>query len=201
MPGETQGTKNIREYNIVSCHKIVQMNNDTSKNSNVRNAINELIKDTKESSLIIVLGEQPRLYVETELKNVMQDAEIQVTFDVIRHIHEDIKVLFLNRLQYLFMYLTHLEVDEANSQYNNIILYGLDNLLIQTLSQSSKSNDDKKIEIIRLSQLILNCFYSLKRNHHFDIHRLISIPWGKNTTENDFSNLELQIDDYCQYIN
>ncbi|KAK5960348.1 Shu1p PWA37_002425 [Arxiozyma heterogenica] len=167
-------------------------------------------------SLIIVLGDKSRQFIETELKKLLtkraessSDDDHLLTINDIRRLDKDIKILFLNKLQYLFMYLTYLEVDsDLNSnkfQYNNIIIFGLDEQM------SKVQNASGKIEMIKLYQLILNSFYSLK--HKFDtINKLLIVSYNNNTKEengsdvddNDyisFKNIELQINNYCKYIN
>ncbi|CAL9735900.1 suppressor of HU sensitivity involved in recombination protein 1 [Monosporozyma servazzii] len=164
----------------------------------------DLIKNNiTEKSLIIVLGESSRQFIETELKTLLvgdKDKENEaegLTINEIQHLHDDIKILFLNRLQYLFMYLTHLEVDKGvktmTMTYDNIIIFGLD----QLLSKNGKE-DDKETDVIRLSQLILNCFYSLPRRYT-NMNKLISIPFEESETEE--TAILTQIDSYCKYIN
>lgn len=167
-------------------------------------------------SLIIVLGGKSRQFIETELKTLLtkraessSDDDHLLTINDIQRLDKDIKILFLNKLQYLFMYLTYLEVDsDLNSnkfQYNNIIIFGLDEQM------SKVQNTSGQIEMIKLYQLILNSFYSLK--YKFDtINQLLIVSYNNNTKEengsnvNDddyisFKNIELQINNYCKYIN
>lgn len=165
----------------------------------------DLIKNNiTEKSLIIVLGESSRQFIETELKTLLvgdKDKENEaegLTINEIKHLHEDIKILFLNRLQYLFMYLTHLEVDKGvktmTMTYDNIIIFGLD----QLLGKIDKEKPNNETDVIRLSQLILNCFYSLPRRYT-NMNKLISIPFEESETEE--TAILTQIDSYCKYIN
>lgn len=164
----------------------------------------DLIKtNLTEKSLIIVLGESTRQFIETELKTLLTGGKDKgnkdgLSINEIRHLHEDIKILFLNRLQYLFMYLTHLEVDKdaktMTMTYDNIIIFGLDQLLCNVDEKKTENG----LDIIRLSQLVLNCFYSLPRRHP-NMNKLISIPFEeKETEENDILT---RIDSYCKFIN
>lgn len=203
------------------CHN--NSNHTDTSNTTVQSVIIDLIrqngsKNNDETSLIIVLGDKSRLFIETELKTLLtkQTASFSnddrlLTVNDIRHLDKDIKILFLNKLQYLFMYLTYLEVDkDLNSnkfQYDNIIIFGLNEQMLKV------KDTNGKIEMVRLYQLILNSFYSLK--HKFDnINKLLVIPYNNNnnTAEENcvsksggdrasFKNIELQINNYCKYIN
>lgn len=211
-------------------------NNNCNNNTSIQSVIIDLIKRNKprdnnnnttcETCLIIVLGDKPRLFIETELRTLLikqtvssnqvpnDDDDDLLTINDIRRLDKDIKILFLDKLQYLFMYLTYLEVNSGlNSnefQYNNIIIFGLNQLMLHVFnSHLSIDDNNKKIEIIRLYQLILNSFYSLK-NKFDTINKLLIIPYddqeGKNNGDEDdyymkVKNIELQINNYCKYIN
>ncbi|CAL9730735.1 suppressor of HU sensitivity involved in recombination protein 1 [Monosporozyma unispora] len=173
-------------------------------NNKIRSHILDLVKSNlNEKSLIIVLGESSRQFIETELKTLLVNNKDEekidgLTIKEIRHLHEDIKILFLNRLQYLFMYLTHLEVDNVSKtttvSYDNIIIYGLD----QLLCNNDEAQPDNELQTIRLGQLILNCFYSLPR-HYTNMNLLLSIPFSED--ENRETHILNQINSYCRYIN
>ena len=211
-------------------------NNNSNNNTSIQSVIIDLIKQNKprdnnnnttcETCLIIVLGDKPRHFIETELRTLLikqtassnqvpnDDDDDLLTINDIRRLDKDIKILFLDKLQYLFMYLTYLEVNSGlNSnefQYNNIIIFGLNQLMLHVFnSHLSIDDNNKKIEIIRLYQLILNSFYSLK-NKFDTINKLLIIPYddqeGKNNGDEDdyymkVKNIELQINNYCKYIN
>lgn len=180
----------------------------------INDVIRELITDTDETSLIIVLGVLPRKYIETEIKTLLTDSKQSesnsLTVEGIRHLHKDIKVLFLNQLQYLFMYLTNLEVENGSGQektlaYNNIILYGLDQLMLDAITYSD-------VEVARVGQLIINSLYSLRR-YHDNINRLISIPYRQMEAKDKIDDEEdtdrtsrvnkimSQLNNYCEYLN
>ncbi|KAG0672496.1 hypothetical protein C6P45_001960 [Maudiozyma exigua] len=129
----------------------------------INEIVNGLIKKNGKS-LIFVLGPEARDKVEGGLKSIDNNLS---TIERSRH---DIKILFLSKLQYLFMFLMKLEA-EKKCNYSNIAMYGLDSLI------SEKSDTER----IRLSNLILSTLYKVYRTH--DLHDIV-IEWFDNEKDN-----------------
>ncbi|SMN21813.1 similar to Saccharomyces cerevisiae YHL006C SHU1 Protein involved in a Rad51p-, Rad54p-dependent pathway for homologous recombination repair [Maudiozyma saulgeensis] len=142
--------------------------------------INEVVDDlTKKDgkTLVFVLGQDARDKIEAGLTSCDNNLS---TIEKSRH---DIKVLFLNKLQYLFMFLMKLEA-EKTCIYDNIVLYGLDSLVL----------DKDNVEIIRLLNLILSTLYKVYRLHNLND---IITEWYDNTK--DTTTLDRMVD-YWKFL-
>lgn len=149
----------------------------------ITQVIDNLIKK-EGKTLIFVLGEDARTKIETGL--VSKNG----TIDEIEKSRRDIQILFLNRLHYLFMFLMKLEAEKTNL-YNNIVIYGLDSLILPHSS----------IERIRLCNLILSTLYKVKRQQELD--EVLMIRYGnlEKTDDEQTNDDELnRLDKYWQYI-
>lgn len=129
----------------------------------INEVVDRLIKK-KGRTLIFVLGQEARDIVENGLTSIDNSL---FTIEKSRH---DIKILFLNKLQYLFMFLMKLEA-EKKCNYNNIVVYGLDSLVSEKIDT----------ERVRLSNLILSTLYKVCRTH--DLNDII-IEWFDNEKDN-----------------
>ncbi|CDH12075.1 uncharacterized protein ZBAI_03861 [Zygosaccharomyces bailii ISA1307] len=120
--------------------------------------------DRRSRTLIFALGDTARMHVETQLKPA--SGMLSSVTAVIRS-RRNVEVLFLNRLQYLFMYLMKLEV-EAEC-YNSLVLYGLDELI------SDGTGGTLKPEQLHLANLVFNAVFRIKRKHHLQAVTFITI--------------------------
>ncbi|CAD1785284.1 similar to Saccharomyces cerevisiae YHL006C SHU1 Protein involved in a Rad51p- [Maudiozyma barnettii] len=142
--------------------------------------INEVVDDlTKKDgkTLVFVLGQESRDKIEAGL--ISCDNSL-FTIEKSRH---DIKILFLNKLQYLFMFLMKLEA-EKTCIYDNIVVFGLDSLVC----------DKDNVEMTRLLNLILSTLYKVHRVHDLDG---IIIEWFDTTK--DMSILDKMVD-YWKFL-
>lgn len=143
-------------------------------------------------TLIFTLGEKARHHIEYDLKS---SPGILSSVKAIVRSREDIDVLFLNRLQYLFMYLMKFEAEEAVAQikYNHFVIYGLDTLL-------EEIHDDQKGKIItgeqlRLSSLIFNAAFRIKRK--YTLQDVLFIPVDSSS---DLTRELSKLEDYWRHI-
>ncbi|SCW04446.1 LAFE_0H13696g1_1 [Lachancea fermentati] len=126
-------------------------------------------EDNSNNTLIFGLASNAREYFEKELTSssgTMSSVRAMVNS------RTSIKVLFLSKLQYLFMYLTKLEVDDANTstRYTSMIFYGLDELL-KCDKQSLCAQQ------VRLANLIFNVTFKLKNKHELEVQFVPSLPY------------------------
>lgn len=120
--------------------------------------------DRRSRTLIFALGDTARMHVETQLKPA--PGVLSSVTAVIRS-RRDVEVLFLNRLQYLFMYLMKLEVE--TECYNSLVLYGLDELIFDGAEEVLKP------EQLHLANLVFNAVFRIKRKHYLQAVRFITI--------------------------
>lgn len=127
----------------------------------LQSLIEELLQESesyqrRSRALIFVLGDESRLHVENELRAIPGK---QSSVNAIIRSRRDVQVLFLNRLQYLFMYLMKWEAEDVG--YNWLILYGLDELIISNSQDGNKLTGSQ----LRLANLIFNAAFRIKRTH------------------------------------
>ncbi|SJM84451.1 uncharacterized protein ZBIST_1673 [Zygosaccharomyces bailii] len=115
-------------------------------------------------TLIFALGDTARMHVETQLKPA---AGMLSSVTAVIRSRRDVEVLFLNRLQYLFMYLMKLEVE--TECYNSLVLYGLDELIFDGTGGTLKP------EQLHLANLVFNAAFRIKRKHHLKAVTFITI--------------------------
>lgn len=100
-------------------------------------------------TLIFVLGEGARSRIERGFTS--RDSCVAT----IERSRRDVKILFLNKLQYLLMFLMKLEA-ERTVEYANVVLYGLDALVVPGNSTT---------EQVRLSNLVISTLYKVRQKH------------------------------------
>lgn len=93
--------------------------------------------------------------------------------------YKHIDLLFLEKLQYLFMYLTKFEATELSGlEYSHIVIYGLEELLSSSKNKSVDNTNDTEIkphenklsvEQVRICNLIFSIAYKTQRKHHLAI--------------------------------
>ncbi|GCF00410.1 hypothetical protein ZYGM_001787 [Zygosaccharomyces mellis] len=112
--------------------------------------------ERRSKTLIFVLGDEARSYVEKDLK---VKSGILSSVNAIVRSRRDVEVLFLNRLQYLFMYLMKWEAEDVG--YNRLVLYGLDDLIFADY----EDRENMKSSQLRLANLVFNAAFRIKRKH------------------------------------
>lgn len=133
--------------------------------------------ERKTKTLIFVVGENARSHIENNLKS---SPGMQSSVAAVASSRQDIDVLFLSRLQYLFMYLMKFEAEEmfAAIKYNHFVIYGLD----QGICTTEPHEGTEKIissDQARLCNLICNAAFRIKRKH--DLLDVVFIPWDKDS--------------------
>ncbi|CAR22547.1 Shu1p [Lachancea thermotolerans CBS 6340] len=150
-------------------------------------ALAQLILDDNEKlgTLIFALGETARHYFEHQLSS---SAGTMSSVRASTNSRCNIKVLFLNKLQYLFMYLTKLE-GEGNGQE-----LGLTNLIIYGLDEALELVDDKlSIAQTRLANLIFNVAFKVRARHRVEVQFISS----KDDVHDNLNRLEQYWQEVC----
>ncbi|CCF55616.1 hypothetical protein KAFR_0A01780 [Kazachstania africana CBS 2517] len=145
--------------------------------------------ENDKKTLVFTLGEEAR----KNIGNIGEDGQITMSLKMIENNRKNVHILFLNRLQYLFMYLMKLEADKDKFQYDNLILYGLDSLIAQYNTEDNA--EDLNVEQIRLSNLIFNSIFKIKRKYEIDMLEFIPIDEGAQ-----ISLGLLKIEKYWKYV-
>lgn len=124
--------------------------------------------EPRKQTLIFVVGENARGHIENGLRSEPGKLSSVAAVAKIR----DVDVLFLSRLQYLFMYLMKFEAEEAAGaiKYNNFVIYGLDEGL----------GGVERTKQLRLANLICNAAFRIKRKH--DLLDVVLIPWDEQSS-------------------
>lgn len=110
----------------------------------------------RSKALIFVLGDEARLHIERDLK--ASPGQLSSVNAIVRS-RRDVEVLFLNRLQYFFMYLMKWEAEDVG--YNRLVLYGLDKLIFM----ASENHEELTCSQLRLANLVFNAAFRIKRKH------------------------------------
>ncbi|CUS20616.1 LAQU0S01e10682g1_1 [Lachancea quebecensis] len=147
----------------------------------------QLILDDNEKlgTLIFALGETARHYFEHQLSS---SAGTMSSVRAAINSGSNIKVLFLNKLQYLFMYLTKLEGEGSKQELKltNLIVYGLDEAL-------ELVNDDLSTPQTRLANLIFNVAFKVKARHRIEVQFISS----KDDVYDNLNRLEQYWQEVC----
>ncbi|AMD18912.1 HBR011Wp [Eremothecium sinecaudum] len=144
--------------------------------------LRKLLDGPPDKSLIFVLGSRSRYFFESELPNG------RFAFSSLRAVdnsRRNIKVMFLEKLQYLFIYLTKFEAEGLKS-LKQVIIYGLDELIkCNTANFLSASQ-------VRLANLIYSISFRVMRRHNVTVQFVLFRSPGIK----DFESLE----NYWRYI-
>ncbi|CAR26073.1 hypothetical protein ZYGR_0E00520 [Zygosaccharomyces rouxii] len=136
----------------------------------------------RSKALIFVLGDEARLYIERDLS--ASPGRLSSVNAIIRS-RRDVEVLFLNRLQYLFMYLMKWEAEDVG--YNRLVLYGLDELIFLNRDDSENLTNSQ----LRLANLVFSAAFRIKRKHCLKDVSVINLR--------DHVRLK-QIEDYWRHV-
>ncbi|SCU92210.1 LAFA_0F08812g1_1 [Lachancea sp. 'fantastica'] len=121
-----------------------------------------ILEDAETSStLIFALDVTARRYFENDLNC---STGTMSSIRAMLNARDQIKVLFLSKLQYLYMYLTKFEVSEVSEKlsFGNLIIYGMD----EALGPKEKS---LTIEQTRLANLIFNVAFKIKERYQMNV--------------------------------
>lgn len=93
----------------------------------MQTVINELLAKHELRTLIFALGKSARVFFEKELPKCQ---DIQISVKSIVNSRKNIKILFLDKLQYFFIYLAHLSIKRFKPlEFDRFVVYGLDEML------------------------------------------------------------------------
>ncbi|QLL30612.1 hypothetical protein HG536_0A04300 [Torulaspora globosa] len=141
-------------------------------------------------TLILVVGDGPRNHIEHGLSSESGKLSSVAAVAASR---ADVDVLFLSKLQYLFMYLMKFEAEEALTaiRYNYFVIYGLDQGILSAATTGEQSLGDR----LRVANLICNAAFRIKRKHGLLDVRLI--PWDD---QSDTAERLARIERYWRHI-
>ncbi|SCU89660.1 LANO_0D05886g1_1 [Lachancea nothofagi CBS 11611] len=120
-----------------------------------------LEEDEVPSTLVFALGSVAREYFEKEL---ISSLGTMSSVRAMLNSRDHINVLFLNKLQYLYMYLTKFEVEEGEGRvtFKNLVIYGLDDSL-------GLKDEHLSVEQTRLANLIYNVAFKVKARYQVEV--------------------------------
>lgn len=141
-------------------------------------------------TLILVVGDEPRKHIENGLTSGSGKLS---SIAAIAASRTDVDVLFLSRLQYLFMYLMKFEAEEALTtiRYNYFVIYGLDQGLLSLATSEEESLGDQ----LRIANLICNAAFRIKRKHN--LLDVVLVPWDEHC---ETSHRLARIESYWRHI-
>ncbi|KAL6942934.1 hypothetical protein ACO0RG_001904 [Hanseniaspora osmophila] len=127
--------------------------------------------------MIFALGESARQYFHQS--PIYGSMGIASSVLAMLNTHNYIDLLFLEKLQYLFMYLTKFEATELPKlDYNHIVIFGLEELVLTSKSANANNSNDTELKLhgnkldvdqIRICNLIFSIAYKTKRKHNLTI--------------------------------
>ncbi|CCH62691.1 hypothetical protein TBLA_0I00260 [Henningerozyma blattae CBS 6284] len=158
-------------------------------------AIKHTLLKENGKTLIITAGQSPREYIEQEIpsnrrkkdsprndsnSNIPSDIYFGSIWSIVQST-DNVGVLFLDKVQYIFLYLTQLaSVSKDALKYDTLIVFGLDSLLMEFTTTIPTNKDDEntlnKVEYLRYANLILGTISQLATNG-IDV---ILVPFEKN---------------------
>lgn len=134
-------------------------------------------KDPESKTLIFALGDIARAYFEHQLTS---SPGAMSSVQSIMNTKRNIKVLFLNKLQYLFMYLTKFEAESTSDavEFSNLVIFGLDDLLGCEQQHAQLSTTQT-----RLANLIYNVAFKTRKKHQLNLIFTPSAQGSKGLVE------------------
>ncbi|CEP60900.1 Shu1p LALA0_S02e02234g [Lachancea lanzarotensis] len=144
--------------------------------------LSQLILEEAElpSTLIFALDSTARKYFEDDLNcSTGNMSSIRAMLNA----RDQIKVLFLSKLQYLYMYLTKFEVSEVSEKlsFGNLIVYGMDEAL------GPREENSLTVAQIRLANLIFNVAFKVKERYQMNVQFVSSL---EGDGDDDLGRLE-----------
>lgn len=153
------------------------------------------VLDRNKKVLVIAVGVKARSFFEQDLRE--NKTHFFNSIDDIVRGRSNVRILFLDKLQYLYMYLTYVEIELQNKGntsmcYEEIIIYGLESLLMtkeQLESEETQKTLDLSISQLRHCNLILHGSLRLENQYAVRIRMVSATDLGmmsqgwKNLTE------------------
>ncbi|CCE64168.1 hypothetical protein TPHA_0G03280 [Tetrapisispora phaffii CBS 4417] len=169
--------------------------------SEIEQVITDLISEDpyncdKSRVLVFVLGDESRVAFEKIVPGALQ---LNSSIGSVLRSRNDIDILFLNKPQVLFMYLMKLDALENGKEsidYNYIIFYGLD-CLIKEINNKNENHGQFDLEQVRLSNLIYNIAFRIKRKHSLKGLRYIPLRDDEENTSNSLRKIEEYWETVC----
>ncbi|XBW37153.1 hypothetical protein QEN19_002731 [Hanseniaspora menglaensis] len=143
---------------------------------------------TSSSTLIIVLTATIRSHFDSDMvKNKNNILNLKAQLNIMSE-NGNSTILYLEKLRYLYIYLTYLAYSDGVVQsYDNIILYGLD-FLLQTEASGNLN------EIIRLTNLMILKLKELTQNYKDKKLNIVILPIDNIDFLNQHFGYEKSID-------
>lgn len=143
----------------------------------MEDVLRELLQDDKRT-LVFALGSKARTFFEEDLGK--SDEEFNSINSLVRA-KENIKVLFLDKLQYLFMYLTNIELElflqddlVQSPQYDEVVIFGIEFLL-----EIKKADIELTPDQIRKLTLICTASFRLQKKYKINVRYVWADETGK----------------------
>ncbi|CCD22542.1 Shu1p NDAI_0A03850 [Naumovozyma dairenensis CBS 421] len=141
--------------------------------SNIQDIISSILSEEVEKdkrpnqTLIFTLGNDARSIIENELTTTSSTSSIRA----ILRSRNNVNILFLNKLQYFYMYLIKCEAERMI--YNRFIIYGLDSLICELNDTNSvlydtaedTANSHINVQQLRIVNLIYSTVFRIKRKY------------------------------------
>lgn len=150
------------------------------------------VLDRGKRTLVFALGDKARKYFEQDLRR--KQSTFNSINDIIRG-KSKVRVLFLDKLQYLYMYLTNIEAElhscqDRSSYYEEIVVFGL-----ETLLPVEEGKQHFSISQIRDCNLVVNGCLTLQQQYGV---RVTIVPVAENT--NSVPTDLVRLTRYWRYI-
>lgn len=145
------------------------------------------VLDSDKKTLVIALGNVARKFFEQDLRHKAREHPCFNAIDDIVRGRRNIKVLFLDKLQYLYMYLTYVEIEvEQHSRGNTlssceeIVIYGLESLVFPHEKEEEKEEKQEKMspEQLRNLNLILHGAMRLEKRYAIRVRLVNAVDLG-----------------------
>ncbi|OBA28812.1 hypothetical protein HANVADRAFT_447 [Hanseniaspora valbyensis NRRL Y-1626] len=155
---------------------------------------NNKLETRNPKTLLIVLTDVVRSYFDNGmLKNSNNILNIKSQINI-KQQNSISTIIYLEKVRYLYIYLTYLTYNENNEQiYDNLIIYGLE-ILIQTDAK------DQSNEIVRLTNLIILKLKELTQNYKNKNLNVVILPIDDvdfikcHFKENELEKIQQEID-------
>ncbi|SCV00242.1 LAMI_0G03796g1_1 [Lachancea mirantina] len=135
----------------------------------MENVLAHLIVEDRQTwkTLIFALGDASRRYFEEGLSS-----SPGVMSSVIATINSrrNIKVMFLSKLQYLYMFLNKFESARDEMEFNRLVIFGLDEILGYPIEEGLDSSQ------LRLAHLIFSVACRVEQTKSIEIQFVPSLP-------------------------
>ncbi|CDO95967.1 unnamed protein product [Kluyveromyces dobzhanskii CBS 2104] len=140
------------------------------------------VLDRNRKVLVIALGDKARSFFEQDLRERTTE-QFNSIDDIVRS-RANVRVLFLDKLQYLYMYLTYVEIELQNRESpsmhcEEIIIHGLESLLFtEQQLDSEKATPELSVAQLRHCNLILHGSLRLQNRYAVRIRMVSATDLG-----------------------